>query len=691
MVLDTVLSLNMTENPLFLYLKRFSLEGYFFLIYSALGYTALTILPTNVLTLLVWPAGGVALAAVIIHGHRMFLPLALASFFVSLSVGFGLAISLGITVGNTLEALAGLYLLKQYARFNVSLRHLRDTMWLIGVALFIPIIGASIGITSLWLGGVLSNEFVIDAWKAWWLGDAVGILVLAPLAFKWLHTTPLVRTPAQYIEMGLVVAAVLFTSLFIFWTPETRVVYYLFIPLTWAVLRTGPRGITLALFATAVVALLGTFAGLGPYAGDGLLGLQLFIGTMSALFLIFSVIIDERTRAEALLGRHVDELEQELHKVSSEDEAKKDFLAILAHELRNPLAAILSSAELLRLQEIHAPDTAALLQTIDERVRSMTTMLDDLLDISRISHKKLTLRKENVSLDSIIDRSVRTAQAAIRSRGHTLSVIKPEHELFIEADPIRLEQILVNLLNNSTKYTNQNGSIELSAKRDGDSVVISVSDNGVGIQSAMLKRIFEPFYQVERGKLPTQGLGVGLPLTKQLVEMHGGTIQVQSDGEGLGSTFTVRLPIPKNMQRPPVVVSRLRGGSVRHVKNTHTILVVDDNEIAAQALSRLLELRGHQTQLAYNGKEALQKARAFNPDIIILDIGLPDMDGYAVARLLKKNKNFSSGLIALTGYGQQQDKERAYEAGFHVHCTKPVGLKEIEAAMRKLPHSTQRQ
>lgn len=222
--------------------------------------------------------------------------------------------------------------------------------------------------------------------------------------------------------------------------------------------------------------------------------------------------------------------------------------------------------------------------------------------------------------------------------------------------------------------------------------VIIVSDNGIGIQKNMLERIFEPFFQVERGRLPTQGLGVGLPLTRQLVELHGGTIKAASQGEGKGSQFTVRLPLPAHIQPPKASVprGRLRGGSVHQVKNIHSILVVDDNEVAADALVRLLELRGHTVTVAYNGTEAVQKARELRPEIIILDIGLPDMDGYEVARILKEDKKFSSGLIALTGYAQPEDKERAYKAGFHVHCTKPAGLKELEAAFRKLPGASAR-
>jgi CheY-like chemotaxis protein len=312
-------------------------------------------------------------------------------------------------------------------------------------------------------------------------------------------------------------------------------------------------------------------------------------------------------------------------------------------------------------------------------------MLNDLLDLSRISRHTLTLQNETLSLDSVIDRSVRVAQTLIRSRGHTLSVIKPEHELYLEADPIRLEQIFVSLLNNSAKYANPNGSIELVAQQENSMVVIRVRDGGIGIPKKMLGRIFEPFFQVERGNLATEGLGIGLPLTRQLVEMHHGSIEAVSRGKGQGSEFIVRLPLSARTQTPTTTKIGTRGGVAKNTKDARTVLVVDDNEVAAEALGRLLELRGYEVSLAHNGFQAIHKAQRSHPEIIILDIGLPDIDGYEVVRLLQKERGLSSTLIALTGYGQPQDKERALKSGFNFYLTKPVGLKEIEETFRKIP------
>jgi len=679
----------MTRNEFFLYLKRFGPGLGLFLVYFIAGRIGLGIRPVDTFAPLVWPATGIAFAAVVLYGYRLWPVILLAAFAVYFSLGAGFLIAFGIACGNTLESLAGAYVLKRYIGFNPAIARLRDTVWLIAIVLVAPLMGASIGVASLWFGGELTSAAVGTAWSSWWIGDAFGVLIIGSLLFRWVSAPLFQRTALQYLELCTVVAVTFLTSVLIFWMPqgEFDFDYFIFIPLTWAALRTGPRGMALAIFTAAIMSIAGTLAGQGPYAThQGLFYLQVYIGILSMLFLIFTVIIEERKRAQVLLKHHVNELEQSLHKVSSEDEAKKDFLAILSHELRNPLSAILSSVELLRLKEVHTPDTSELLQTIDEHIQAMTSMLDDLIDVARISRNKLTLRNETLSLDSLIDRSVRTAQVLIRSRGHTLSVIKPEHDLFLDADPIRLEQILVNILNNAAKYTKPNGTIELVARKEGDMAVIRVSDSGIGIPKNMLGRIFEPFFQVERGKLATEGLGVGLPLTRQLVEMHGGTIEATSEGEGRGSQFIVRLPLPVQTHLPLVSPPRLQGGRpLRHVKNARTILVVDDNEVAAKALGRLLELRGHDVRIAYNGSEAVDKARQFRPEIIILDIGLPDIDGYEVVRIVKEQKNYSPAFIALTGYGQPQDKERALKEGFHIHLTKPVNLKEIEAAFRKVP------
>ncbi len=672
------------------YVNRYAPYVILFGIYYVAGRLGLAVHSVNTFATLVWPPTAIALSALLLRGYYLWPAITLGAFAVNLSVGANVFTAAGIAFGNTLEAVAGAYILNQYVDFRPTLGRLRDNIGLIATALCVPVISATIGVSSVWLGNQITHEGVIPSWVAWWGGDALSILVLAPFLVKWFSKPAFVRTTRQYTELAVSTAVVFAVALIVFCTPGNQFAYYLFIPLTWVAFRSGPRGVSLALLLISGVAITGTLFGLGPYAHLGLLSLGIYIATISILFLIFTSIMEERKDAVKRLDQHVQELETALRKISSEDEAKKNFLAILAHELRNPLAAMLSSVEVLQLAGTTAAQSSKLLQTIYEHVHTMRIMLDDVLDMARVSRNKLVLKKESVPLDTVIDRSIESVRPLIQNRRHTLIITRSSTPLYVEGDPIRLEQIFVNIFNNAAKYTNQYGRIQIAIQREGTMARISVSDNGIGIPKTMQKKIFEPFFQVKRGQLATEGLGVGLPLTHQLVEMHGGTIEAKSDGEGTGAEFIVHLPlaaeeyVPSLTQRPPGLSPTLQKRRTRPVKHAHTILVVDDNEAAAQSLAKLLGLRGHTVSIAYTGLDAVDKARAQRPDIVVLDIGLPDIDGYEVARTLRSDASFPSAIIALTGYGQEDDKARAYEAGFHHHLTKPVGLKELEKAFKKV-------
>lgn len=668
-------------------MRRFEPYLLLFILYFVVGQIGLAISPTWGVVTLVWLPSGLALSALIIGGWRLWPAIFAAAFALYASVGAGFLPAIFLGIGNTVEALIGAYILSHIVGLRPNLRYVRDNLGLVIVSLLTPLVSASIASATLIVAGTLLPQDTLQFAVLWWIASATSIIVVTPFALKWFKEPTFDRTNAQYAELAVALLAVLLVSLFIFWTPNNQLAYYLCIPLTWVALRTGPRGITLALVMAAALATIGTLKGAGPYGLTGLFALSVYLYTICALFLTFTSTVEERKETQKELARHVDDLEQALSKISSEDEAKKNFLAILAHELRNPLAAMLSSVELLRLQKTGSEETPVLVRTIGDHVHTMRSMLDDVLDISRISRNKLTLRKEVVALDRIVDRCVHSTESIFRNRRHQLVVHTSPHPLFVEADPIRIEQILVNLLNNAAKYTNPGGMIELSFSHDKGTVAVHVKDNGIGISKSMQKRIFEPFFQVKRGKLATEGLGVGLPLTRQLVDMHKGTIEVKSQGEGKGSEFIVTLPLAAKNQRPvPEPPLNTRGKTLRAVKNTRSILVVDDNEAAALAISRLLTLRGHSIRTVFTGTAAVEEARRQPPDILVLDIGLPDIDGYEVVRQLLLDPDFPSAIIALTGFGQTEDKEKAISAGFHYHLTKPVGLQELEKAFKKVEH-----
>ena len=350
---------------------------------------------------------------------------------------------------------------------------------------------------------------------------------------------------------------------------------------------------------------------------------------------------------------------------------KDEFLATLAHELRNPLAPIVTALEVLRIKVPDDPQMRWSRDVIERQVRHMTRLVDDLLDVARLSTGKAQLRMERIELTSVVHHAVESVKTVIDVAGHALSLALPEQPVVLEADPTRLSQILANLLSNAAKYTPPEGHICLAARQDGNKAVITVSDDGIGLSETDLERIFSMFAQVTPAIDRSQGgLGIGLALSRGLVELHGGTIIATSAGLHKGSTFTVMLPcaMASNVLQPPPTPADTTQDSA-----LHRILVVDDNLDAAQSLAMLLQMDGHETAVAHDGQRALEVAQSFSPQVILLDIGLPLMNGYEVAKQLREQPwGRAIKLIAVTGWGQDQDRQQALAAGFDHHLTKPL-------------------
>ncbi len=351
------------------------------------------------------------------------------------------------------------------------------------------------------------------------------------------------------------------------------------------------------------------------------------------------------------------------------DRRKDEFLALLAHELRNPLAPIRNAVEIIRLStEQAALDHARIL--IERQLGHMVRLVDDLMDVSRISRNKLELRKERVDLSSVVHSVVESIRPLFEQMGHHFTVSLPPQPVIIEADLGRLAQVFINLLNNSAKYTERGGHIRLSVEQHGSDVVVAVADNGVGIPADKLPTVFDLFSQVEGSLSHSQGgLGIGLSLVKRLVEMHDGSVEAESSGLGKGSTFSVRLPVLIAQSRP-------HGGDEQEEVDPTSrlrILIVDDNRDSVDTLVMMLRIMGNETQTAYDGEEAVAAAMAFRPDVILLDIGLPKLNGYEVCRRIREHPwGKDMVLIALTGWGQAADVRRSDEAGFDHHMVKPV-------------------
>ncbi len=360
------------------------------------------------------------------------------------------------------------------------------------------------------------------------------------------------------------------------------------------------------------------------------------------------------------------------------DRRKDEFLATLAHELRNPLAPIRNALELLRRADGDSTLREQARSMMERQLQRMVRLIDDLLEISRITRGKLQLRNDRVELAAVVESAVEAARPVIEAQGHELTVTLPSEPVYLDADSTRLAQVFANLLDNAVKYTEKGGHIWLTAERQGGEVVVSVRDTGIGIDAEHLPRVFEMFSQVAPALERSQGgLGIGLALVRGLVELHGGTVEARSGGTGMGSEFTVRLPVVE----ASVQTTQEPGddGEMLRCPPKRRILVVDDLRDAADSMAMMLRTIGHETRTAYDGLEAVQAAATFRPDVVLLDIGLPKMSGYEAAQHIRAQPwGKGMALIALTGWGQEEDKRRALEAGCDHHLTKPVDPAALE-------------
>ena len=367
-------------------------------------------------------------------------------------------------------------------------------------------------------------------------------------------------------------------------------------------------------------------------------------------------------------------------KLLAQDRLKDQFIATLSHELRNPLAPIRAAAQVIASPQLTPAQLQRAQAIIQRQVTNMSLLLDDLLDIARITQGKLTIKKMAVSVHEVVDAAVEAARPMLNARNHQLALSLPPAPPPVKADPLRLSQILSNLLTNAAKYSDPGSAISLLVVVDGEDLVLSVKDRGIGIAADSIETIFEMFSQVEGATgLADGGLGIGLALVKGLAELHGGTVEARSAGLREGSEFVVRLPIVE----PIPAAAAAPATSASSGSLPRKVLVADDNQDAAESISMLLELAGHEVRVANCGQDALSLAQLFRPDTVVLDIGMPDLSGYQVAQRLRQEPWAGSlHLIALTGWGQDSDRRRALESGFDEHMTKPIEPQLLEALIR---------
>ena len=766
----------------------------------------------------VWPPTGLALVALLRFGPRAIPGIFVGALFANATAEEPLLVATGIAIGNTLEAVVGTALLRRVG-FDDRLARPRDALALLGAALASPLVSATIGTVCLVVGQVQPPGSLAGLWRVWWLGDALGALILAPLLLTWMHRWAFLRRKGWSVEALALLAGVVVVTLWTFSdrSPELALEYLVFPFLIWGGLRFGPPGTATVTAATYAVAVWGTHLGLGPFAGSGpeggLIPLQMFMGVVAMTGLLFGAIAaqhrqaresaqlsaqrlvlalnaarmgvwdwdvatgevrwsgeleplhglpkggfagtyeafsalihpDDRERVESAIRKAVEarapyeeqfrilgadgvarwtdargqvvedgsgrptrmvgvgidvtrqkRLEEELRRQTAQmreaDRRKDEFLAMLSHELRNPLAPILHAVDLLGHDDPRLASKAR--DIIGRQSEHLTRLVDDLLDVSRITRGTVRLDRRPVPLKEVVDAAVDTWRHLIAQRGQVLSVDIPEGPLLVDADPTRLAQVVANLLHNAAKFTPEGGRITVTATEEEGRIALSVRDDGTGIAPDYLDRIFELFAQgppsLDR---PQGGLGLGLTLARRLAELHGGTLEAASGGAGRGSEFVVRLAVAPPPAEPDYAIPEVTPPVERGARASgpgRRVLVVDDNADAREALKLLLEDEGHDVRSAGDGPSALEEARSFRPEVVLLDIGLPGMDGYEVARALRSEPGCERALIvAVSGYGQADDRERSRLAGFDQHLLKPVTPERLlEVVRRPVPKAS---
>jgi signal transduction histidine kinase len=626
----------------------------------------------------VWLPTGVAMAALLLGGFRLVPAVFVGAFLVNVTTAGSIESSLGVAVGNTLEAVLAVTLVDRFAGGRGAFTSAAGILKFMTLAAFLSTtVSATIGVLSLVLGGYATNASTSAVWFTWWLGDAAGAVLVTPLVVLW-STNRSWGLGRRTGEAALMIAAIVAVGAAIFIDPylsQYPLAFLCLAPLVWGALRFGPREIATAIALLAIVATMATATAQGPFArletNESLLVLQAFLVLISMTALPMAALTVER---RAALARER-AARADAHASSR---AKDEFLAILSHELRNPLAAINTAAAVLDTGTQARESSAPLVASILRQARHLTRLIDDLLDIGRTTANKLILEKEPLQLDAAARRCVEAMAAA---RGLDAGRIEVELDtVWIDADPVRVAQIIENLVGNALKHTPAGRRIRVAVRDLGAVAELRVEDEGFGILPEHLSKIFEPFMQGQQGlDRSAGGLGLGLTLVRRLTELHGGTVQAQSGGVDRGSVFILRFPTcSPQIEAPAATSEHARAHGVQR------LLVIEDNVDARQTLRALLEVLGHEVHEAADGETGIAAALEHRPDLVFVDIGLPRLDGYEVARQLRRA---SAGirLVALTGYGTEDDMRRAREAGFDEHLLKPATFEQLRAVIDATP------
>jgi len=665
--------------------RRFSalpLIGILAVIYFIVGKFGLMLASLHASASPVWPCAGIALAAILLFGYRVWPAIFIGAFLVNVTTAGNVATSFAIAIGNTLEALAGAWLVNQLAGGKEFCDRPQGVFKFAVAAAISTIISPAFGVTGLALAGFANWTNYGAIWLTWWLGDATGDLVFTPLVLLWTGASKRRWNKKEAAEVGTLLLLLVLLSSIVFggWleiSSRNYPIAFICGPIViWMAFRFTQRETATGIFILSAIAVWGTLRGFGPFVGEtenqSLLALQSWTAVLAITAMALSAGMAERRRIE-------EELQQQKSVVETANRTKDHFMAMLSHELRTPLTPVISALESLETEPTQTEDTRSALTMIRRNIELETQLIDDLLDFTRIARDKMQLRFVPVDAHLAISNVVEICRAEAESKKLDVHLNLRANAHHVAADAAKFQQIVWNLLKNAVKFTPDGGEIAISSSNQSpDVLTITMRDTGIGMEPEVMQRIFDPFEQGNRSfERRFGGLGLGLAISKSLAQAHSGTLTAQSGGCDRGSTFIFSMPTlsPAEVATVPAKVSH--EASQRGLK----ILLVDDHPDTCAALAKLLVRRGHLVAATHNVRSAMEAAVRNKFDLLISDIALPDGSGMDLMIQLRAISKIPG--IAISGFGNNSDIERSLRAGFSEHLIKPIKLENLEAAIER--------
>jgi signal transduction histidine kinase len=665
--------------------RRFSglpLIGVFAIIYVIAGKIGLNMASLHASASPVWPPAGIALAAILLLGYRAWPAIFVGAFLVNLTTAGDIATSVAIASGNTLEAIAGAWLVNRFAGGKNVFDRPQGVFKFALAAAISAVLSPVFGVTSLALAGFADWKNYGAIWVTWWLGDVTGDLIFTPLVLLWGIRWKLTWKKEESVEVGVLLLLLALLSAVVFggWLEMSAKNYpiaFICGPIViWTAFRFTQRETATGIFILSVIAVWGTVRGFGPFVGQSenqsLLTVQSWTAVLAITAMALSAGMAERRRIE-------EELQQQKSIVEAANRTKDHFLAMLSHELRTPLTPVISALETLETEPTQTEDTKASMAMIRRNIELETQLIDDLLDFTRIARDKMQLRLAPIDAHQAVSNVVEICRADARSKKLHLHLNLQAKNCHVTADAAKFQQIIWNVLKNAIKFTPEGGDIIISSDNPTEAVfTVAVRDTGIGMEPEVMQRIFDPFEQGNRSfEHRFGGLGLGLAISKSLAQAHGGTLTAQSDGSNRGSTFTLSMQALPQGQAASVA-SKVVTDSTRQALK---ILLVDDHHDTCAALEKLLARRGHLVAVSHDVRSAMEAAVRNKFDLLISDIALPDGTGMDLMMQLRAIANVPG--IAISGFGNNGDIERSLRAGFSEHLIKPIKLDNLEAAIER--------